>query len=260
MTITARKHSWGRSPACLITALLLATPAVEGGGGAGHWSYGGATGPANWGQLDSAFARCGDGSNQSPVDLANAIAAELAPFEILYSAPGGEVINSGHGIHVDAPPGNRLLVDGREYALLQYHFHLPSEHLLEGESLPLEAHLVHIDADGRLAVLGVLFVEGESNAALEAIAARVPAAPHTPAALPTDVDPAALLPVDRELLRNFYRYNGSLTTPPCTEGVRWLVLETVMTASAAQLERLRAAAPEGNNRPPQPLYARPLLR
>ncbi|MCC5884896.1 MAG: carbonic anhydrase family protein [Gammaproteobacteria bacterium] len=238
----------------MIVLLTIASEASSGAGG--HWSYSGPTGPEQWGELDPAFVRCSDGRNQSPIDLADATVAGLGPVQIDYAVAGGRVFDSGHAVQVDTPPGNRLLIDGREFVLLQYHLHLPGEHLRGGESYPLEVHFVHADAEGQLAVLGVHFVEGEPNTGLEAIVARLPAAPDAPAWMPEDVGPAALLPD----ARTAFRYNGSLTTPPCSEGVRWFVFDTAMTASSQQLGRLRATTAGGNNRPPQPLYARPLLR
>ena len=218
-----------------------------------HWEYAGATGPAHWAELSPNYHACA-GANQSPIDLVGMVDADLPPIRFDYSATGTEVVNNGHTIQVAFASGSSIDLDGRTFALRQFHFHAPSENLVAGESFPMEAHLVHADSDGKLAVIAVMFSLGEANAALAEAWAKMPEAPGRNT-LPTAISATDILPAER----GYYRFNGSLTTPPCSEGVRWLVMKEPVSFSAAQLQRFtRTIAP--NNRPIQPLNARVVLR
>jgi carbonic anhydrase len=146
-------------------------------------------------------------------------------------------------------------VDGIQFNLKQFHFHSPSENHISGKSYPLEAHLVHADKDGNLAVVAVVFNEGKANATVAAAWSRMSKA-EGKSELPTKVSAAGLLPKSHD----YYRYNGSLTTPPCTEGVRWIVMKKPMTVSQEQLNAFQTTVGFANNRPIQPANARPVLK
>ena len=223
----------------------------------GHeFGYSGESGPENWGRLRPEWQACSIGVNQSPVDLDHLIEAELPALGIRYTASGHEVVNNGHAIQVNANPGSTLEVDDKTFHLQQFHFHVPSEHRLEGRSFPLEAHLVHADAQGALMVLGVLFEVGAPNDVLDTILTSLPSGVGQKRALDRPIAAAGLLPSNRDYLR----YNGSLTTPPCSEAVRWLIMKNRVTASQVQIDRIGAAIGFANNRPLQPVNARQLLR
>lgn len=221
-----------------------------------QFGYSGAAGPAHWGGISEHWSTCSTGRNQSPVNLSRLIEADLPPLEFRYATFGKDIINNGHTVQVNYSPGSTLGVDGRSFTLLQFHFHSPSEHHLDGRDLPLEAHLVHQDENGDLAVVAVLFEEGQPNDLLGLLWAALPGAPGQRSVLGNNVTAAGLLPADRDYLR----YNGSLTTPPCSEGVRWLIMKQRMTVSRQQIETFERSLGFANNRPVQPVNARPLLR
>lgn len=217
------------------------------------WSFEGQTGPAHWGSLGTEYAACGTGVEQSPIDLASPIPAEFQPAALRWQDDtDGQVINNGHTIQVNVPNGSAVKLDGTTYELLQFHFHHPSEHLIDGKALAMEAHFVHRSAAGGLAVLGVMIGEGAENAALAPIWSAMPKekseGPVVPVAL------KAFLPADRAQ----FRYAGSLTTPPCSEIVNWVAYKTPVEASRAQIEAFATLFPM-NARPVQPLNRRFLL-
>jgi carbonic anhydrase len=216
-----------------------------------HWSYSGATGPEHWAGLEPEFAACGIGVNQSPIDIGKTIAAELTPLQLDFKGHGTTIVNNGHTLQINVEPGSWLKAEDESFQLLQFHFHSPSEHKINGELFPLEGHFVHQNSSGALAVVGVLFREGEWNAGLASIGAAGPQAIDQPAAI--DIDIGAL-----DLYSNhesYYRYNGSLTTPPCTEGIQWYVLKKPGHIAAEQVAKFLALIGE-DARGPQPLNAR----
>jgi len=219
-----------------------------------HWSYQGELGPDNWTKLQPEFGACA-GKNQSPIDVSEMIEAEMKPIHFDYKAGGREVVNNGHTIQVNIEDGSSIVIDGIQFNLKQFHFHSPSENHISGKSYPLEAHLVHADKDGNLAVVSVVFSEGKANAAVGAVWGQMPKA-EGKNALPTKVSATGLLPKSRD----YYRYNGSLTTPPCTEGVRWFVMKKPMSVSKEQLSAFQTTLGFANNRPIQPVNARPILK
>lgn len=224
--------------------------------GPAHWGYTGEGAPEHWGQLSPDYAICGSGKNQSPIDLDNFVEAELADISFAYSAGGQELINNGHTIQVNFAPGSSVSLDGQNFALKQYHFHSPSENTIQGQSFPLEVHLVHADAAGNLAVIAVMFSEGDENPALSQAWSLMPSQAGDKVALTTPVSAAEILPQDH----SYYRFNGSLTTPPCSEGVRWLVMKTPVSVSAEQVKKFAELMQHPNNRPVQPVNARPVLQ
>lgn len=215
-----------------------------------HWSYEGADGPSHWGGL------CSSGKNQSPVDVHDAISAKLAPLSFKYQSMAQDVFNNGHTVQVTYAPGSELTVDSHHYQLKQFHFHAPSEDLLNGKRFPLEAHFVHADEDGNLAVVAVFVEQGAANAALEKLGKDLPVRAGDKHDLDVKVAAAELMPKTRD----YYRFSGSLTTPPCSEGVNWLVLKHPITASEQQIEQLHAAMGHDNARPVQPLNARIIVK
>ena len=220
------------------------------------WGYTGAGAPEHWAQLSGDYSAC-KGKNQSPINLTGFLKAELEPLKPTYVAGGQEILNNGHTIQVNFTPGSQLMVDGTAFELKQFHLHAPSENHINGKSFPMENHLVHADKDGNLTVLAIMYEEGEENAALAKFWAQSPKKGGDKAALAAPVDAASLLPAQLD----YYRFNGSLTTPPCSEGVRWLVLKQPVTASKAQIAAFTSAIGGGhNNRPVQPVNARPVLQ
>jgi carbonic anhydrase len=201
-----------------------------------HWEYTGHGGQHHWGELSADYTACVDGSAQSPIDIRDPRLADLV--DIVFDwAPGAAVVaNNGHTIQVNfAGAAGSVSIDGKRFDLLQFHFHRPSEHTVDGKTFAMEYHFVHKAADGQLAVVGVLVEEGAENAGLQPVFASMPAEAGASAQLATVLDPSALLPGD---LRT-YRYAGSLTTPPCSEGVRWNLVKAPVTVSAAQVESFK---------------------
>ena len=235
------------APGCRREATTPAPPKAEPGNGhERHWAYedGPAeAGPAHWGELFGDEA-CSAGQRQSPIALATsgegAAAAATEPQDAFAYKPSKiSLVNNGHTIQETYESGSSLSEGGAAYSLAQFHFHSPSEHTLDGQSFPLEIHLVHTDAARKPAlVVGLLVKEGRDNTALDAVFANLPKArgdKSEPAAAPA-VDASALLPADR----SHFAYDGSLTTPPCTEGIRWRVMRQPIEMSAAQIEAYRS--------------------
>ena len=217
-----------------------------------HWGYEGDVAPAKWAQLSPEFAVCGTGKNQSPIDIQGGIKAKLPKVPFSYQAGGNEIVNNGHTIQINYVQGSQITVDGDAFTLKQFHFHAPSENLIDGHSYPLEVHLVHLDAKSNITVVGMMFKEGKANPLLDKLWAQMPVKAGDKQTLSKSVNVSDLLPKDR----SYYRFSGSLTTPPCSEGVRWLMLKKPMTASKAQIEQFAKLMGHPNNRPVQPLGAR----
>lgn len=234
----------------LTCALLLSTTVMA----APHWGYEGAEGPNYWAKLSPDFVACA-GQNQSPVNIEGTVEATLTLPQANYQPGGASMINNGHTLQVDYAAGSTLLIDKQPYTLKQFHFHAPSENQIRGQSYPLEAHLVHANDKGELAVLAVMFEEGEANPLLSDAWRHLPLATGQRIALKSALDASQLLHPRLDV----YRFNGSLTTPPCSEGVRWLVLKQPMTASAEQIAAFKALLHHPNNRPVQPIHARQIL-
>jgi carbonic anhydrase len=220
-----------------------------------HWSYGGEGGPEHWSELSPDNAPCSAGVQQSPVDLSGAMIASVdTPHPRWIPVKGGMVINNGHTIQVDVDGAGGIRLDGADYALKQFHFHHPSEHTIDGRSFPLELHLVHASSEGKLAVIGVMFEQGPANASLDAVWATAPGR-EGKAAVAFQIDAGKFMPK----AATAYRYEGSLTTPPCSETVSWTVMADPQTASASQIAAFSEIFP-WNARPTQPLNRRYVLR
>ena len=221
------------------------------------WGYSGDEGPAYWGGLSPDYSLCADGSAQSPIDIRDAVGADLVDIEFHYGETANKIFNNGHTIQVNIDPGSYIIYNGIRYDLLQFHFHAPSEHTIDGLAAALEIHFVHQDPNsGNLAVVGILLSEGEGeNIAYAAVFDHLPAEVGDPEATGDPLSLAALLPE----ARGYYTYQGSLTTPPCSEIVRWLLLDTPVELSADQIAAFTAIY-ENNARPVQPLGKRDLLQ
>ena len=239
-------------PCLLITAMFVAGAFAD---EHQEWSYEGTTGPANWGKLTPDNLMCEMGRNQAPINIEGVLDTAAQPLQPSYAAPGKEIVNNGHTVQVDFEPGNTLVVDDVTFTLKQMHFHAPSENQIAGQSFPMEAHFVHADAAGNLLVVALMFKEGGAHSALSKVWNALPQDPGPAKPLPNAVTPMTFMPKTMD----YYRFSGSLTTPPCSEGVRWLVLKSPVSASKTQIEAFEHAIGHHNNRPVQPLNGRVII-
>lgn len=239
----------------LFAAGMLALSGSAFGAAGAHWEYSGEAGPENWAKLSPEYSACA-GKNQSPINMTGFIEAELTPLVVNYKAGTSEILNNGHTVQVNALPGSSITVDGVQFELKQFHFHAPSENQINGKSYPLEGHLVHADKDGNLAVVAVMFAEGKANEGLKKAWAQMPKEEGEKVGLSSALSPLEILPSNQD----YYRFNGSLTTPPCSEGVRWLVMKHPISASKEQIAQFSHVMHHPNNRPVQTVNARPVLK
>ncbi|MGF1777247.1 carbonic anhydrase [Vibrio nomapromontoriensis] len=235
----------------LISCGALLSPSIT---IASEWGYQGKHGVDSWGAIS---ATCSDGKNQSPIDINSnvTIDASLANLAMNYSGQVSDIVNNGHTVQVNVTGENTLSIDGDTFALKQFHFHTPSENTLNGKHSPLEAHFVHANSDNALAVVSVFYQAGlREDSALKQVLSNIPNNNQT-------IQPSASITLDSLLprVRSYYRFSGSLTTPPCSEGVRWFVLKDKQTADQQEIDQLKAIM--GNNaRPTQPIHARKVLQ
>jgi len=222
-----------------------------------HWGYTGHEGPENWGGLSPDYAICASGMNQSPVNLTGMVEGDLPQLKVNYQIGGDEVVNNGHTIKVNYASGSKITVEDETFELKQFHFHSPSENTIDGRSFPMEAHFVHADKDGNLAVITVMYELGGQNAELERVWSQMPGKAGDKEKLTHRVDANKLLPGDDH---DYYRFNGSLTTPPCSEGVAWFVIKKPDTISKQQLDKFTHVMHHDNNRPVQPINARVIIK
>ena len=216
-----------------------------------HWSYSGEDNPSHWGDLSSEFLTCKTGNQQSPINFEKSQISNLPNIEFNYKNTPFKIINNGHTIEEKYEPGSFIKITGKRYELLQFHFHAPSEHTVDGKHYPVEAHLVHKSEDGKLAVVGVFMKEGNSNDFLETVWTHIPTQKGEKVVYGVSVNASVLPPEDK----SYYNYIGSLTTPPCSEGVSWNVMRTPIEVSSEQIARFTAVY-SGNARPVQPLNRR----
>ena len=220
-----------------------------------NWGYDGDLDPNHWAALQSDFALCGTGQSQSPIDLLSKGAADgTDALNIDYHPAPLNEVNTGLTLQMNYAHGSTITIDDQVYELVQFHFHTPSEHLMDSKTKEMELHLVHKNAEDQLAVIGVMIEPGARNEALEALWNSIPAtAGETKVAdLPVDVN--RLLPRDR----SFYHYQGSLTTPPCSESVNWAVMKDPIHASSQQIAAFKSQF-HTNARPVQDLHSRSIL-
>ncbi|WP_414624550.1 carbonic anhydrase [Calothrix sp. CCY 0018] len=220
-----------------------------------HWGYIGEKGPENWGTLSEEFDVCQSGKSQSPVNLQSAIDADLPRLKITYKDTPLRIINNGHTIQINYQPGSILTLDNQPYELLQFHFHHPSEHQVDGVALPMELHLVHKNKKGDLAVVGVFLKQGQQNQIIEQIWQSLPIKENREQMVSNvNINAADLLPEDQD----YYRYFGSLTIPPCSEMVNWIVFKEPVEISSQQVKKFAQIFPM-NARPVQVVKRRFLL-
>lgn len=247
------KRTLPRLTAVVLSAFTALSAAAH--GDHTHWGYTGHDSPESWGNLSEEFRLCSTGKNQSPVNITETVSGRLPSIKANYRPSTVEVENNGHTIQVNYPEGgNTLTVNGRTYTLKQFHFHVPSENQIKGRTFPMEAHFVHLDENKQPLVLAVLYEAGKTN---DRLASIWDAMPMTAGKVKLDqpFDASSLLP--RNL--RYYRFAGSLTTPPCSEGVSWLLLKTYDHIDQAQAEKFTRAIGSHNNRPVQPLNARVVI-
>lgn len=216
-----------------------------------EWSYSGDRGPSHWAELSPDYAACGQGVEQSPVDFAGAIPSLHPALEVDYLGTPLVLTNNGHTIEVEYREGSSLTVAGETWEVMQFHFHISSEHTIQGNAAPMELHIAHRDPTGARAVLGTFIEIGEDNDILAPIFDHLPSAGVTNEVEGVEINIGAALPPDLSA----WRYDGSLTTPPCDEGVRWFVLGTPIRASASQIGAFTDFFHD-NARPTQPLNDR----
>ena len=209
--------------------VVVAEPAVKPYHG-NHWSYEGETGPANWGK-NPLWSQCATGNRQSPIDLRDGMKVDLEQIVFDYKPSAFNVTDNGHTIQVNVGGGNYISVQGRSYELLQFHFHRPSEERINGKGFEMVVHMVHKDADGKLAVVAVLLERGKAQNMIQTVWNNLPLEKHDTVAPSIVLDPAEVLPGKRD----YFTYMGSLTTPPCSEGVLWMVMKEPVQASPAQM-------------------------
>jgi carbonic anhydrase len=240
----------GHAPAKEVAA------AAAGHGGEVHWSYEGDNGPQAWGKLKPEFNLCATGKRQSPINIEDGATLQgpAEPVRFDYTPSNGTVVNNGHTIQVDVQGENSITVRGSSFSLLQFHFHTPSEEQINYKRFSMVVHLVHKNAEGQLAVVAVLLEPGEPNPAIERVWTYMPLDTADRVRMPLGMlNLNELLPADQR----YYQFMGSLTTPPCTEGVLWLVLKQPVTISRAQL-KLFTQLYAHNARPVQAINARPV--
>ncbi len=225
-----------------------------------HWSYSGKQGPEFWGDLSASYSSCKTGNNQSPVDIDmknSVLDANLPaiPFDYNIITPS-TIVNNGHTVQVNMWSGGEIIVDNIKFTLKQFHFHTPSENTVNGQHFPLEAHFVHLSDKNEIAVVAVFFSPGPDDPTLASLWKKLPMNKGDKEKLASNA--LKTLQMEKKI-SSYYRFNGSLTTPPCTEGVRWIVMKRPFHVSRAQVEKLQKALKHPNNRPTQPLNARVIV-
>lgn len=219
----------------------------------GHWTYTGESAPAHWGDLKAEFEACKTGESQSPVNITGPYEEGKASLDLSYNPTNLAIVNNGHTIQVNYSGENTLKVDGKTYKLIQFHFHTPSEHQINGKAADMVAHLVHQAEDKSLAVVGLLFNKGDENPTIAKIWENIPSEKGETSA-DVQINAADLLPADK----SYYHYMGSLTTPPCSEGVSWYVMKAAGSVSADQVKSFENIFPV-SVRPVQPLNGRTIV-
>jgi carbonic anhydrase len=219
-----------------------------------HWSYSGETSPKHWGKLKEEYSLCTKGKTQSPMDLTSMVQGPPDPISFQYYPSKVEIENNGHTVQFNIQGKSSIRVGGEKYDLLQFHFHIPSEHAFLGKLSDLEVHLVHKSSSGQLAVVGILIQKGVEQDWLSKFWDLIPSKKGEKAQGKENLNPRLWIPENKD----YYSYDGSLTTPPCSEGVHWMVLKEQITLSEQQISRLRALYPN-NSRPIQKPNGRKIL-
>ncbi len=240
----------------ILSAALLMPFAMDAGASHAMWGYEGENGPANWGGMSSEFILCGQGKSQSPIDINQTYKADLEDIRFSYNATPLKVVNNGHTIQVNYGTGSSIIVDGKKYDLLQFHFHAPSENTVKGKHYKMEMHLVHKNMNNELAVVGIFLKEGRANKIIQKIWDNIPVTINEEKVVRSvSINAADLLPHEED----YYHFYGSLTTPPCSEGVNWSVMKTPVEVSEAQIRKFEEVMGHHNNRPTQSVNKRFIL-
>ena len=222
-----------------------------------HWGYTGEVSPSHWGSLNEKFSMCSKGNMQSPINIVASKDINLDALGFNYNTKSTNVINNGHTVQVNIQKGSSVLIDGKSYELKQFHFHTPSENNINGKSYPLEAHFVHASKDGELAVVAVMFKYGKSNPIIEKIWSKFPLKLNHSENLELSAnDINGILPTDKD----YYKFMGSLTTPPCSQNVKWNVFKTTVTISKEQVKKFFDIFEHTNNRPLQKTNNRVIIK
>jgi carbonic anhydrase len=247
-----RSHLRSASIGCALLLAAVSTAQHQ----PGHtWDYSTEHGPTHWGDLSPEFAPCSHGHHQSPIDIRNPQKADLPPLQFDYKPTPLDIIDNGHTIMINYAPGSSLSVGDKKYELKQFHFHRPSEEKIDGKGFAMTIHLVHADAQGKLAVVAILLRQGDDNTLVRELWSHLPKEKEKEEQLNNiQIDVDALLPADH----GYYTFDGSLTTPPCTEDVTWYVLKHPVTVTAAEIERFSKLYRD-DARPTQPLYGRVVM-
>jgi len=241
---------------CTLTLMLVCGQKLIAETNSVEWGYRGVSKAENWGNLSPEFTTCKVGSQQSPINISQPIEARLDKLELDYQSTPLKILNNGHTVQLNVSSGSNLTLNNKKFDLLQVHFHSPSEHKVDGKSFPMEAHFVHQSKEGELAVLGVLIKSGQNNSALKPVWEVLPSKKQAETKIArTFLEPLELIPRNK---KNF-QYFGSLTTPPCTENVQWVVFEDTIELSSKQIRQFQKIFPL-NARPVQPLNRRFLLK
>jgi len=221
-----------------------------------HWGYTGDIAPEKWGALDVAYKTCSEGKVQSPINILPSTDENLQPLDLNYTALASGIIDNGHTVQVNMESGSSLTIGSDVYKLKQFHFHTPSENNINDQSFPLEAHFVHATDDGKLAVVAVMFEEGITNKILDKIWKTFPLKKEKEQTFSLSVDEVdSLMPTNKD----YYKFMGSLTTPPCTERVKWHVLKTPLSLSVEQKTKFLNLFGHANNRPIQETNGRTII-
>ena len=237
----------------VFTIALMLSPNKKEKKGA-HWSYAEDLGPQHWSSLDEKYTMCSNGLSQSPINITNTIQSNLPQIVLKNITKANDFKNNGHTIQVSFKKGNTLSLNNKIYELKQMHFHAPSENKINSKSYPMEAHLVHSSKKGELLVLALMFEYGEENIMINQLLRNLPKVQNEKHTLKSDIYVYNILPTNKD----YYSFTGSLTTPPCSEGVTWLVLKNAVTLSTSQLKDFEEVMPT-NNRPLQKLNSRYIL-
>jgi carbonic anhydrase len=239
----------------LVIVALVSMPAGPRAQWKTQWSYDGAKGPEHWGDLDMEYATCKVGKEQSPIDIRTVKKAELPAIRFEYKSGPLRIVNNGYtAVRVNYAPGNGdfLIVGDKRYELTQFHFHHPSEEYIHGKPYDMVIHLMHEASDGKVAAVAVLLKAGSANGTIQRLWEYMPKTEGKEQQIAgVEVDPSGLLPHDT----SYYTYMGSVTAPPCTEGVRWFVLKTPLEISAEEISAFAKLYPR-DVRPLQPLNGR----
>lgn len=259
--VVARTAPTPAAPSAARTASRAVKASAQGGShmaaghGAGHWSYQGPAGPQTWGGLKPEFSLCGNGQRQSPIDIRGGLAVDLEPIKFSYTDSRFGVIDNGHTVQANIAQGNSIEIGGKRFELVQFHFHRPSEERIDGRQFEMSVHLVHRDEAGKLAVVGILIDKGQPQVAVQKVWNNLPLEKGEEAVARVPLNLDELLPKDRR----YFTYMGSLTTPPCSEDVRWVVMRQPVTMSPDQIELFARMYPM-NARPVQQASGRRILQ